>query len=132
MSQTWILFNNLYSFCDWELQLCSPHWDTQYWCFGLAKKAFLFTIFLIINVQPWNGRNLDTYYNLHSFCYWHYNHVLHIGIHDMDALDLQEVLFFPPLSLKLVFICGMRQTWILIIISIFLLLGTTIMFSSLG
>ena len=37
----------------------------------------------------------------------------------MDALDLQQKLFFPPLSLQLLFICQMRQTWILIIISIF-------------
>ena len=70
--------------------------------------------------------------NLFSFCYWHYNHVLHIGIHDLDSLDLQEKLFFPPFSLKLMFICEKRQTWILIIISILFVIGMTIMFSSLG
>ena len=43
--------------------------------------------------------NLDTHNNLHSFCYGHYNHVLLIGIHDIDALDLQEKLFFPSFSL---------------------------------
>ena len=61
---------------------------------------------------------MDTHNNLHSFCHGHYNHVLHIGIHDMDALDLQEKLFFPPISLLLKFICELRQTWILVIISI--------------
>ena len=49
----------------------------------------------------------------------HYNHVLHIRIHDVDALDLQEKLFTPPFSLLSKFICEMCQTWILIIISIF-------------
>ena len=39
-----------------------------------------------------------------------YNHVLHIGIHDTDALDLEEKLFFPLFSLKLMFIREMKQT----------------------
>ena len=29
----------------------------------------------------------------------HYNHVIHIGIHDINVLDLQEKLFFPPFPL---------------------------------
>ena len=61
--------NNLHSFCYWAQQSCSLHWDTRYWCFGLARKAFLSTIFLIIKVHPWNETNLYTQYNLHSFCY---------------------------------------------------------------
>ena len=50
--------------------------------------------FLIIKVHLWNETNMDTHNNLHSFCSWHYNHVLHIGIHDIDALDFQEKLSF--------------------------------------
>ena len=61
---------------------------------------------------------MDTRNNLHSFCYRLYNHVLIIGIHDIDALDLQEKLFLPPFSLQSMFIREMRQTLILIIISI--------------
>ena len=59
--------NNLYSFCYWALQSCSPHWDTRYWAFRFARKAFFSTIFLIINVHPWNETNLDARNNLHSF-----------------------------------------------------------------
>ena len=50
-------------------------------------------------------------------------------IHDIDALDLQEKIFFPPFFMQLMFIHEMRQTWILIIIYIFFIMGTTIMFS---
>ena len=32
--------NNIYSFCYWHDNHCSPHWDTQYGCFGFARKAF--------------------------------------------------------------------------------------------
>ena len=65
----------------------------------ICKKAFLFTIFPIINVHPWNEIILDTRNNLHSFCYAHHNYVFLIEIHDIDALDLQQKLFFPPFSL---------------------------------
>ena len=98
----------------------------------ICKKAFHSTIFLIMKVHPWNERNLDTYNELHSFCYWHYNHVPHIRIHDIDALDSWEKLFFPPFSLYLEFFHEMAQTWILIIISFPFTIGTTIMFPTLG
>ena len=110
------------------LQSYSPYWDTWYWCFGFAKKVFLPIIFRIINVNLWNKVNLDTHNNIHSFCSWHYNHVLHIRILDIDASDLQEKLFFPSFYLRLMFISEMRQTWILVIISILFVVGTTIMF----
>ena len=61
---------------------------------------------------------MDTHNILHSFCYLHYNQVFHIGIHDIDALDLQEKPFFPPFSLESKFVHQMGQTWILEIISI--------------
>ena len=64
----------------------------------LARKAFLSTIFFIIKFME-NETNLDTSKNLHSFCCGHYNHVLYIGIHDIDSLDMPEKLFFPPFSL---------------------------------
>ena len=67
--------------------------------FRLARKAFLSAIFLMIKVHLSNKTNLDTDNNLHSFCYGHYNHVLLIGIHNINALDLVEKLFFPPFSL---------------------------------
>ena len=160
-------------------QSCSSLWDARYWCFGFARKAFLFIIFLIIKVHLRNETNLDTYNNLHSVFYWQNNHVLHIGIDDIDALDLpeelffppfsswngtnldtlnnlhsfchchsnhvlligiydinalnsQEKLFFPPFSLQKKFIHEIRQTWILVVISTILVIGTTIMFSVLG
>ena len=65
----------------------------------ICKKNFSFSIFLIIKAHPWNETNIDTRNNLHSICHGHYNHVLFIRIHDLDALDLQEKLFFPPFSL---------------------------------
>ena len=98
----------------------------------ISKKSFRFHHFLIIKVYLWNKTNMDTHNILHSFFYLHYNHVLHIGIHDIKALNLQEKLFFPPFSLQLMFIRELRQTWILVIIFILFLIGTTIMFSSLG
>ena len=98
----------------------------------LCMKSFHSIIFPIINVHPRNGTNLDTRYNTHSFHYGHYNHVLYIRIHDIDAFDLQEKLFFPPFSLQLMFIHELRQAWILITISMLFVMGTTIMFSTLG
>ena len=71
--------NNLHFFCDWALQSCSSRWDTRYWCFGLAREAFLSIDFLIIKVH-----------------------------------------------------CEMEETWILLITSILFVIGTPIMFISLG
>ena len=65
----------------------------------ICKKSFFSTIFFRIKVYPSNETNLGTYNNLYSFCYWHYKHVLYIEIQDIDALDLQEKLFFLPFSL---------------------------------
>ena len=76
--------------------------------------------------------NQDTRNNLHSFCYGHYNHVRLFRMHDIDALDLQEKLFFQSFSLSLMFIHKMRQTWIPVTISILFVMGTTTMFFSLG
>ena len=53
----------------------------------------------------------------------HNEHILLIGMHDFDALVLQEKLLFPPFSLKSRFIHQKGQTWILIIISIFFVIG---------
>ena len=114
------------------LQSCFPHWDALYWFFGVGRKAILSTIFLIIKVHPWKKTNSDTHNNPFSFGYGHHNHVLLIGIHNIDALDLEEMLFFPPFSFQLKFTYEKRQTWILIIISIFSIIGITIMFSTLG
>ena len=112
---------------QWALQKCSPHW-----CFGFARKASLSTIFLIIKIHLLNKTNLDAHNNLYSFCFRHYNHVLLIGIYNIDALDLQEKLCFQPFSLQLLLIHEMKQTWILVIISIVFGMGTIIMFTSLG
>ena len=91
--------NNLHSFCDCVLQSCSPHWDIRYWGFGLSRKTFLSTVFLIVKVNLRNDTKLDTCNNLYSFYYWHYNHVHLIGIHDIDALVWGEKLFFSQFSL---------------------------------
>ena len=86
-------------FSLWALQSCSPHWDTRSWCFRFARKGFLSTIFIIINVHPWNESNMDARNYLYSFHYGHYNHILPIVMHDINAFGLQEKLFFPPFSL---------------------------------
>ena len=86
--------NNLYSFCSGHYNHVLLIGDTRYLFFGFARKAFLSTIFIVINAHLRNKTNLDTQNNLCSFCYWHYNHVLHNRIHDIDALDLLEKLFF--------------------------------------
>ena len=77
----------------WVVQSHSPHLDAWYSCCGFAGKALLSIIVWIIKVHLWNGTNLASLNNLHSFCYGHCNHVLINGIHDIDALDLQEMLF---------------------------------------
>ena len=110
----------------------SPYWDTWYWCFGLARKTFLSTIFLVIMFihemrQTWILIIISI-----LFVVAHYNHDYLIGIHDIFALDFQEKHFFPPFSLKSRFIRAMRQTWMLIIVSVLFVMGATIMFSSLG
>ena len=108
------------------------HWDTRYRCFGYTRKDFLSTILLIINVHPLNETNLDTRNYLRSFCYGHCTHVLIVGTHGTDALDMEGKLFFPPFILQLMFIHEIWQTWTLVITSILLVVGTTITFSTLG
>ena len=98
MKQTWIFVTNPIFFW-WALQSCPPYWDTRYGGFGFARKAFLSTIFPIMKFHPWNEANLDTHNELQSFCYQHYNHVLLIGTHDINASDLQESLFSQLFSL---------------------------------
>ena len=99
MRETWM---PIIIFLLWVWQSCSPLWDTRYWCFGFARKTFVYTIFPIINVHMQNETNLDTQNNIHSFRCGHYNHVLPIRIHDTDALGLQEKLFFPPFFLIII------------------------------
>ena len=45
MGQTWILLIISVLFVI-ALQSCSSHWDKRYWCFDLARNAFLSTIFV--------------------------------------------------------------------------------------
>ena len=100
--------------------------------FGFARKTFLSTIFVITKVSPSSESNLDAHNNLHSFCYGYCNHILHIGICDIDTLDLQEIYFFLQFSKQWKFIREIRQTWILIVIIFLFVIGPTIMFTSLG
>ena len=53
------------------------------------------------------------------FVIGHCNHVLLIGVYDIDASIRQEKFFFWPFFVESKLIRQMRQTWILIIISIF-------------
>ena len=91
-------YNNLHSFCyrhnNHVLLIRIHDIDALVW-----KKSFFSTIFHIIKVQPWNKTNLDSRNSLHSFCYGQYNNLLLIAIHDLDALELQEMLFFSPFTL---------------------------------
>ena len=57
------------------------------------------------------------------FLIWHYSHVFLIGILDVDALVWQEKLFFQLFCLESKFICQIRQTWIVVIISILFMVG---------
>ena len=73
---------------------------------------------------------MDTHNNLHFFCLLALQLCSpHCGT---DTMDLQEKLFVPPFSLYLMFAYGMGQTWVLVIVSIPIVIGTTIMFSTLG
>ena len=49
-------------FSLWELQPCSPHCDTWYWCFGFARQVFCHH-FPYNKVHSWNETNLDTHNN---------------------------------------------------------------------
>ena len=97
----------------------------------ICKKSLFSTIFLIIKVHLWNETNIDTHNNLHSFFYGHYNYVLFIGIHDIDALDLQEKLFFyhfpynQSSSVKWDKLDARNNLY-------FFIMGTKILFSTLG
>ena len=62
--------NNLLFHCDCALEPFRQHWHTEYWCFEFARNAFYSTIFLIINFYPRNERNLDAHNNLISFYYF--------------------------------------------------------------
>ena len=63
-------YNNLHSFYMWALETNYPPLDTRLWCFGLARKAFLLTIFLRIKVYPSNRINLDSRNSLYFFYDW--------------------------------------------------------------
>ena len=89
MGQTWMLIIILTFFIIAATTMFSTFGYTILMLL-IWKKTFFSTIFLIINVHPWNEMNLDTHNNFHSFCYGNYNNFLLIGIHDIDALDLQE------------------------------------------
>ena len=52
-----------------------------------------------------------------------YNHVFHIGIHDIDALVWPKRLFLPLFSLESKFIHQIGQKRILVIISILFVIG---------
>ena len=98
----------------------------------ICNKNFFFTNLLIIKVHLWSETTWILVIISILFVNEHYNHVHLFRIHDIDALIWQEKLFFPPFSLLLKFIREIGQTWIFIIISIFLLLGIANMFTQLG
>ena len=59
--------NNLHHFHDSPSQTYFPHSDTKYWCFGLAGKACLSTIFLRIKVYLLIETNDDSCCNRYYF-----------------------------------------------------------------
>ena len=130
MRQTWILIIIfiLFVFGHYNLVLLIGYTKLMLWFVG---KAFLSTILFKIKVDLWNETNLYSHNNL----YFSYDCALQLcppyWVHDIDALDLQEKFFLLfPLYSK--FIREMRQTLILVIISTPFVLGSIIMFSSLG
>ena len=108
------------------IRSCSSHWDIRYYCLGFARKAFLSTIYIVNNVHLWNGTNFDTCNNLHSFCYGHNNHVLYIGIQDIDWIWKKRFSFdhFPCSQFS-------SEKWdkLVLMISILFVIGTTTVFS---
>ena len=66
-----------------------------------ARKAFLFTILLRLNVYLSNKTDVDSYNNLCSFKIKYYNHVHLIGIHDTNALVWQEKAFLFTILLRI-------------------------------
>ena len=119
MRQTWILIIiSIVFIIGTIIMFSSLGW--RYWCFGFSRKAFLYLIFHVINVYPWNGTSLDTHNNIRFFLLWALQSCSPHWTHDIVALDLQEKLFFPPFSLWSKFIHGMIPTRILLTISIFL------------
>ena len=91
--------NNLCSFFLHALQSCSPRWDIWYWCFGLARKAFFPTFSLQLEFVHQLSATWILIIISIIFVIEHYNHVFHIGMHDISTLDLQEKLFFPQFPL---------------------------------
>ena len=65
----------------------------------VSQEKLLSTTFPRTKVCPMKELDMDTSNNLHYFFDWPYEHVPSIGIHDIEALDLQEKVFFPPFSL---------------------------------
>ena len=102
--------NNLHSFYDRALYTHSPQWDTWFQCFVLTRKAIISTIVLKIKIYLLNRINLVSHNNLHFFVIGHYKHIFLIRIPDIDALDWQEKLFIPLVSLESKVIHRMRQT----------------------
>ena len=130
MRQTWILITLSILFVIGTTIMFSTLWYAilMLW---IWKKSFLPTIFHVIKVHPSNATNLDTHINLYSFCYWHNNHVLHFGLHDIDLWICKKSIL-STIVLIIKFIHEMRQTWIPITISILLVIGIAIMFSIMG
>ena len=61
----------------------------------------------------------------------HNKHILVIGMHGFDVLDLLEKFLFPQFTLESMLIHQMGQTWIFMIIYIFFVIGQINMFFSL-
>ena len=120
MGQTWILAIITTFFFAMGTTIMFSSLVYRILMLWIWKKILFSTIFLIMKVYPWNEVNLETCNNPHSFCYRHYNNVRLIRMHNINALDLQKKLFFLLFSLQLKFFYEMRQTWIPVIISIFL------------
>ena len=91
---------------------------TGYRCFHLAINAFLSIVFIIIKVHPSNKTYLNSHNNL-RFVIQHYIPIPLIRIHEINALVWQKKLYFPPFSLKSMFLYQMWQTWTLIITLLF-------------
>ena len=124
--------NNLHSFCYWHYNYVLLIGNLGIYALDLQEKL-LSPSFAKLRKFIWQMRQtwiLVIIFIL--FFIWHYNHVLLIEIHDIDALVWQEKLSFPPFSLELKFIYQLRQITILVIISVLFMIGQYNKFSSLG
>ena len=113
------------------LQSWSSHWDTWYWCFGFARKAFHSIILLIINVHSWNEKTWIPIIISILFVMGTIIMIVSLG-YTILMLWICKKSFLSIILLIINVHSWNEKTWIPIIITILFVMGTIIMFFMLG